>query len=320
MLKQNTLIITALFLSCLGLSSVSSAAEKQSEDDHRHAQKEHASHERDHEHSSLDHKRVQVAIAKLQMLLAEHELAIARHEEAIAEHEKKIDAHEKGDTSHDHGDTHVKSNNKHAEMSGQHKKMHARHAEVMKIVEAIEKLDYEKSYDDHTVDNHKEHDHDKHEEHGSHEHGAAQLTMAVGNGVLEVELETPAANVFGFEYKATSDEDKKTLVDNKAKLEQVAALFAINKEAGCEPANTEVKSALFEDHEDHKNEKHEGETHNDVEAHWTFKCKNTKEIHDVDVKLFSAFPKGFDQIKVDWVTPTKASTVTLKQDTTVELH
>lgn len=190
--------------------------------------------------------------------------------------------------------------------------------------------DHKEHNDDHAKEEHKEHaheehkhdeeGHDEHEEHGSHEHGAAQLTMAVGDGELEIELETPAANVFGFEHKATSPEDKKTLNDNKGKLEQAAALFKINKEAGCEPAKTELKSALFEDHDDHKHKKHEGESHSDVEAHWTFKCKNTKEIHDVDVKLFSAFPKGFEQIKVDWITPTKASTVTLEKDATVELH
>jgi len=174
-------------------------------------------------------------------------------------------------------------------------------------------------HDDHEV--HKEHhDHDEHEEHGPHEHGAALMTMAVGGDGLDIDLDTPAVNIFGFEYKPTSTEDKKTLNDNKAKLEQVASLFTINKSAGCEPVKTELKSPLFEDHADdgHKDEKHEG--HSDVEAQWTFKCKNAKEIHDVDVKLFSAFPKGFEQIKVDWISPTKASTVTLKKDATVELH
>ena len=60
-------------------------------------------------------------------------------------------------------------------------------------------------HDEHKHEEHK----DEHEEHGSHEHGAAQLTIAVGDGELEIELETPAANVFGFEHKVTSEEDKK---------------------------------------------------------------------------------------------------------------
>lgn len=192
---------------------------------------------------------------------------------------------------------------------------------------------HEKAHDDHVKEDHKEHaheehkqaeeSHDGHEEHGSHEHGAAQLTVAVAEGKLEIELETPAANVFGFEHKATSAEDKKTLNDGKGKLEQAATLFKINQAAGCELVKAEVDSALFEDqndhgHDEHKDEQHEV-THNDVAAHWSFSCKNSEEIHDVGVTLFSAFPKGFEQIKVDWITPTKASTATLKQDGMINL-
>ena len=38
-------------------------------------------------------------------------------------------------------------------------------------------------------------------QHGTHEHGKARLTMAKTETGVEVMLETPAANIFGFGHK-----------------------------------------------------------------------------------------------------------------------
>ena len=172
-------------------------------------------------------------------------------------------------------------------------------------------------HDHHNHEEHKEHkEHNKHEEHGSHEHGAAHLTMAVGVDGLEIMLETPAANVFGFEHKAKSAEDKKQLKTKKAVLENVNELFNVNPEAACVSAKTEIKSSLLNEHDHHHGDSEE--SHSDVDAHWTFKCKNTAALKNVSVSLFSAFPNGFEQIKVDWVSTISASTVTLKKDGVVE--
>lgn len=202
--------------------------------------------------------------------------------------------------------------------------------------EKEDKAHAEEHHDDHKG----EEGHEEREEHGAHEHGAAHMTIAVGGKGLEIELETPAANILGFEHEATSAEDKKTLSEKKAKLEDVAALFTVNKEANCAPEKAEIKSALFEDHDEHdddhkdekheehadhkddkhddhkdeKHEEHEGETHNDIDAHWTFTCKDPKAIKNVSVNMFSAFPKGFENIKVDWITDTSASSVALEKD------
>lgn len=225
---------------------------------------------------------------------------------AFADSDHKHDEHKEHKEHHDE--------HKHDDHKG-HKDEHKRHDH-----------DDHKGHDDHK-DEHKHDEHEGHEEHGAHVHGEGFMTMAVGDDGLEIKLDSASYNLFGFGHKATSPEDKKTLNDNKAKLEQVASLFTINKSAGCEPVKTELESPLFEDHDDHahehkhdeKDEKHEGEGHSDVEASWVFKCKNAKEIHDVDMKLFSKFPR-FEKIKVDWITPTKASTTTLTEDGTVELH
>ena len=174
----------------------------------------------------------------------------------------------------------------------------------------------EKAEDDHKHDDegHEGHDEDKHEEHGSHEHGAAHMTIAVGGNGLEIQLKTPAANILGFEHEASSAEDKKALKVQKAKLQNSKALFHVNEEANCVPASTKIESSLFEEHDDHAVEKHSEETHNDIDVNWTFNCKASKAIKNVSVNLFSMFPKGFEHIKIDWISDTSASTVSLKKD------
>lgn len=211
-----------------------------------------------------------------------------------AEHDKKADHddHKHEEEGHDdHKDEH-----KHEEKEAEHK-----------------------DHDDHKheKDEHDDHEkHEDHEEHGSHEHGAAQMTIAVGGNGLEIQLETPAANILGFEHEAKSDEDKETLKAQKSKLQMIDTLFAVNAEAKCVPGNSKVISPLFEEHDDHADEKHEHEeeTHSDIDVNWTFNCKDSKAIDHVDVKLFSMFPKGFEKIKVDWVTDSSASTVSLTED------
>jgi len=51
------------------------------------------------------------------------------------------------------------------------------------------------------------HDHD-HEvlQHSAHLHGHAELTLALEGRALEINLASPAANIVGFEHKATSSE------------------------------------------------------------------------------------------------------------------
>ena len=176
--------------------------------------------------------------------------------------------------------------------------------------------DHETHKHEETHSDHDEHKHevDDHEEHGSHEHGAAQMTMAVGETGLEIMLETPAVNVFGFEHKAQSEEDKKTLSLRKAILENSTSLFRINAEAACTELKTEIESPLLAAKKDHAHE-----AHNDVDVSWRFQCKDTKALKNVTVKLFSAFPNSFEHIKVDWITPTTASTITLNNDGTIQL-
>ena len=179
---------------------------------------------------------------------------------------------------------------------------------------------------------HDKHEHDKHEhateheQHGAHEHGAATLSLAVGTEGLEIMLESPAANIVGFEHAATTDADKQKLADAVKKLEAGAELFSMNAEAGCTLKNAEVVSALLgnattdtskgKDDHDHK----EGEAHSDIDVTWSFACTQPAALKEVAVKLFAAFPDGFQHIKAEWVTEKGASALELDKDDTIKLN
>ena len=208
------------------------------------------------------------------------------------------------------------------------------------------------------------------EQHGSHEHGVARLTVATTDGGLEIALESPAANLFGFEHKAGTEEEHHAVHEAVEQLEAGAKLFSMNESAGCSFDNAKVESNIAathneekhgdEDHDDHKGEKHDGHkdeshddhkdekhddhkdeahddhkdekhddhaghdneeegSHSDVDVMWTFTCEKPTEITSVSTKLFSAFPKGFEEVAVEWITPSSAGKTELKEDGTITL-
>jgi len=165
----------------------------------------------------------------------------------------------------------------------------------------------------------------KHEEHGAHEHGVAKLTLSAGETGLEIMLESPAVNLVGFEHMPNTDEDKQKLDDLVEKLEGGNELFSINPEAECELKDTEVLSGLRGDTTGNPEdapktaEPAEGEAHNDVDVTWAYACNKPAELTEVAVKLFSAFPEGFQRINAEWVTDKGASAAELDKDDTIKL-
>ena len=155
---------------------------------------------------------------------------------------------------------------------------------------------------------------DEHEEHGAHEHGTATLSLAVGEAGVDIMLESPAANIVGFEHAATTDEDKQTLADAQKKLEAGADLFAFNAEAGCTLKSAEVVSALLGN-----TKTGTPDDHNDMDVRWAFTCTTLAELTDVTTQLFATFPEGFQHLKVEWVTDNSASALELEKDDTIKL-
>lgn len=141
-----------------------------------------------------------------------------------------------------------------------------------------------------------EHDHDH--EHGSlsaHEHGVGRLNAALDGQTLELELESPAMNLVGFEHVAATDADKAKVAAVRAQLEKPLALFNLPKAAGCVVASQELESPLFGDkadvdHDDDAKDEHHHE-HSEIHAHYQFKCATPGALKNLDLaNIFNTFP------------------------------
>ena len=132
---------------------------------------------------------------------------------------------------------------------------------------------------------HDDHDHDHaHGSLGKHEHGVAQLNVALDGKTLELELDSPAMNLVGFEHAASTDADKAAVAKARAQLEKPLELFALPVTAGCSVASQELRSPLFGDkapahaHKEKAGHEHEHEHehengHADIHAHYQLSCE-----------------------------------------------
>ncbi|MEQ6328636.1 DUF2796 domain-containing protein [Pseudomonas chengduensis] len=153
------------------------------------------------------------------------------------------------------------------------------------------------------------HDHDHEHSHdslGAHEHGVASLNAALDGNLLELQFESPAMNLVGFEHTAKSDADKAKVAAAKRELEQPISLFALTS-GDCKATEVELQSPLFadkaHDHKhDHHDHKHEGE-HSDIHAHYRFECAKANELKQLDLaELFKRFP-ATEKIQVQLIGP-----------------
>ena len=110
-------------------------------------------------------------------------------------------------------------------------------------------------------------------EHGAHEHGAASLDAVLFDDRVELVLDSPWANLVGFEHTPSSDEDRATVDAALADLESAEALAgALPAAAGCTLGTVNSASTMGaveegqHDDEHHGDEEHADGEHGD-EAH-----------------------------------------------------
>nr|WP_314477849.1 DUF2796 domain-containing protein [uncultured Pseudomonas sp.] len=156
---------------------------------------------------------------------------------------------------------------------------------------------------------HDEHDHDHaHGTLGAHEHGVAKLNVVLDGNALELELDSPAMNLVGFEHAASSDADKAKVAAVRQQLEKPLQLFSLPVAAGCKEDQQELESPLFgdapkadDDGDEHEHE--HGHQHSDIGAHYQLTCANPEKLAQVDLTpLFKAYP-ATQKINVQLIGP-----------------
>jgi hypothetical protein len=158
--------------------------------------------------------------------------------------------------------------------------------------------------------------------HGPHEHGVAHMNIAVEGGLVEIELETPLANVLSFEHAPETEAQKAEARNMALILHRAEELFLFPLAARCRSVEVSLESGALspellappasgekalpaasagqvagEEHEDEEDE----EGHADLDADFTFRCENPAALNSLEVGLFGKFP-GFDEIEAQLVT------------------
>jgi len=149
-----------------------------------------------------------------------------------------------------------------------------------------------------------DHDKDEHRQHSSHEHGAALLNISIEGTSLNIEFESPAMNIIGFEHAPKNTKQKQAVKQAAIDLKNAEKLFDIPAAAQCSLTKADVESPLLEEkneeHEQHKDEKQK-ETHNEFHANYTFECKQISALKNINVLLFKKF-RATNEIRVQLIT------------------
>lgn len=97
-----------------------------------------------------------------------------------------------------------------------------------------------------------------------HVHGEANLFIAINQQQVLIELESPAANITGFEYAPKTHEQQQILQTAIAQLQEHTNIVRLNGDSSCTVNTTNIqqpfKENLDTDHPEHKTH-HHGEDH-----------------------------------------------------------
>lgn len=130
----------------------------------------------------------------------------------------------------------------------------------------------------------------------AHVHGAAMLNIALEEQQLELQLESPAMNIVGFEYQAKSSADKKAIEAAHSRLNDAAALFSLSAAAQCQLTSVSIENDLLKhtnehDHQDQPSHDTD-QQHSDITAHYHYHCTTPAELNSIDLAgFFKQFPQ-----------------------------
>ncbi len=166
------------------------------------------------------------------------------------------------------------------------------------------------------------------EVHSAHTHGVASLTLAFERGVLEVEFESPAMGILGFEHQPDTEQQIEIIETSRALLKSPEKILSIvGASCSAESVTVDVHGPAGQDL--YKDEKHhhshqgsaenhlaQSENHSEILATYMFRCVGDETLRSVSVSLFEHF-SGLEKIKVNWVTEAEQGEVVLRPKSSV---
>ena len=139
-----------------------------------------------------------------------------------------------------------------------------------------------------------------------HQHGVAKLQVAVDGKMLELVLESPLANLIGFERRPQNDKERQTVRAMAQRFHDPASLFTPTPQARCTARGAELSSGVIDaallaatktvaPAKPVPGPQVASDGHADLDATLRFECENPAALKSIDVGLFEAFA-GLRQI------------------------
>lgn len=173
----------------------------------------------------------------------------------------------------------------------------------------------------------------------AHEHGVSLLMLVSEGTRINIQMESPAMNIVGFEHEPKTKAQQKTLEQALQKLNKPESLIAFN--AGqCSFTSVDLDNPFVaqpeHDHDEHKHEedKHEHEHDHDEHKHaedkhehdhdhdhsdaehrefvvaYQVQCKKIDDLKAINFTLLNEF-KGIEKLEVQYILSGKQGAVTL---------
>lgn len=124
----------------------------------------------------------------------------------------------------------------------------------------------------------------------THVHGQGQVSMAIDQNLLSMTLESPGADIIGFEHEARTAEEKAAVTKALKQLSDPMFVIQLPESASCKviQASSEVASENGDEgHADH--EDHESEAHGSFIAEYQLACANIAVIDFITFVYFGHF-------------------------------
>lgn len=158
--------------------------------------------------------------------------------------------------------------------------------------------------------------------HDAHVHGEATLNLVIDGNELLLELESPAANLLGFEHAPQNQAQKQQLKKTQSLLSNVDSLVELGG-LNCQLVSAEIEmphadhksdhhdshhshghnNGQRDDHHDDHHKKHhntEAAEHSEIHAQYSLNCPTGKPIEQLTLPLFQHFP-GLEKLQVMWI-------------------
>jgi hypothetical protein len=145
----------------------------------------------------------------------------------------------------------------------------------------------------------------------SHVHGVSELTIAIEEKSLEIEIKYPAMDVLGFEHKVKTVKDKEIAENVKIILNQHGDLFSFTN-SECLLKDKQLDMSSIDNIKNTEHEEHNSEEikHHEVIASYYYHCQEAPTLSTITINVFDHF-SAIHQINTRWLTEEQQGSIIL---------